>query len=68
MSHPVPRKMLADPIRPQEARKILGVTRPTILAMVARKELEGEVVGGTLFVCRTECERLAATRTTKAAA
>ena len=47
-------------MRAQEAAKQLGVTRPTVLAMIARDELRSLAVGGLVFVNRADVEARAA--------
>ena len=47
-------------ITQSRAAQMLGKSRPTVVAMVARGELEGETVAGTLFIHRDDAERLAA--------
>ena len=49
-----------DWMRAQDAAKALDVTRPTVLAMVARRELASLTVAGLVFVRRSEVEALAA--------
>lgn len=44
------------------AARQIGVSRPTILAMTARKELRHKVVGGVVFVHRDDVEAEAARR------
>lgn len=39
-----------------QAAVVVGVSRPTIPAMVARGELDGEMHGGFLFVTRESAE------------
>ncbi len=43
-------------MRAQDAAKRLGVTRPTVLAMVAREELRKLTIGGLVFVNRADVE------------
>lgn len=47
---------------PQYAAVALEVTRPTVLARIARKELRSKTTGGVLFVWREDVEREAAKR------
>jgi excisionase family DNA binding protein len=49
-----------DWMRAQDAARALGVTRPTVLAMVARGELSSLAVAGLVFVKRSEVEARAA--------
>jgi excisionase family DNA binding protein len=55
-------RKLSDLIRATDAARILGVSRPTVLAMVARHELAAAVVGGLTFVSRADALRVAETR------
>lgn len=59
MAKPTNRK-LHDWMRAQDAAKALGKTRPTILAMVARRELGSLAVGGLVFVRRSDVEQMVA--------
>lgn len=43
-------------MRAQDAAKRIGVTRPTVLAMIARDELRSKTVGGLVFVKREDVE------------
>lgn len=61
------RKVRAELIRGMDAAKVIGVSRPTVLAMVARGELRSKTVGGLIFVFREDAERLAAERAEKVA-
>lgn len=56
------RKVLDELMRGMDAAKMLGVSRPTVLAMIARDELRSEKVGGLIFVLREDVERLASER------
>jgi excisionase family DNA binding protein len=40
-----------------QAAAIIGVSRPTIPAMVAKGELEGEMQGGFLLITKASAER-----------
>ena len=43
-------------MRAQDAAKRLGVTRPTVLAMIAREELGSLSIGGLVFVSRADVD------------
>ena len=43
-------------MRAQNAAKALGVTRPTVLAMIARGELRSQTVDELVFVKREDVE------------
>lgn len=49
-------------MRAQDAAKMLGVTRPTVLAMVAREELGSISIGGLVFVSRSDVDAKASAR------
>lgn len=56
---PMPRNRKRKPLElmnQTQAAELIGVSRPTIPAMVARGELEGEVHGGFLLITRTSAE------------
>ena len=53
-------RKIHDWMRAQDAAAALGVTRPTVLAMVARGELSSLTVAGLVFVKRSEVEARAA--------
>ena len=46
-------------MRAQDAAKLLGKTRPTVLAMVARGELGSIAVAGLVFVSRADVMAMA---------
>jgi excisionase family DNA binding protein len=46
-------------MRAQDAAKLLGKTRPTVLAMVARGEIGSIAVAGLVFVSRKDVTALA---------
>lgn len=50
-------------MRPAEAAKALGVTRPTVLARALKGEFGTTEFGGLTFVSRRDVERAAAKRT-----
>lgn len=62
------RKVRHDLMRGQEAATLIGVSRPTVLAMVARGEMRSKTVAGLLFVFREDAERIAKERKARAAA
>jgi excisionase family DNA binding protein len=62
MSDTEQRKMLDHLMRGQDAARLIGVSRPTVVAMVAREEIRGQMVGNLLFVHREDAERVAAER------
>lgn len=51
-----------DLMRGHEAAKVLGVTRPTVLAMIARGEIGSVTVAGLVFAVRADVERAAVER------
>lgn len=46
-----------DLLSQSDAARVVGVSRPTIPAMVARGELDGEMIGTRLHVTRVSAER-----------
>lgn len=49
------------------AARLIGVSRPTVVAMIARKELDAEVHAGLLLVTRASAEKAKAAREAAAA-
>ena len=47
-----------DCITQTEAARVLGVSRPTVVAMIARDDIEAEEVAGFLFPKRASVMRL----------